>query len=61
LDIISAEDSTYPTGVPSIYLQWKRMKRSIIEGAYLDIAIGSRIRKAKEEEKMDDGESGSEG
>jgi hypothetical protein len=47
----SPEDPNYPTAVPSIYLQWKLLKRRAIEGAFLDISIGSRLRKESMEDR----------
>lgn len=58
----SLDEESYPNNVPPIYLQWKLLKRSKIEGAFLEVGIGSRVRKMSAEEKLIEGaESGSDG
>jgi hypothetical protein len=46
----SPEEANYPDNVPSIFLQWRLLQKHPIPGAFLKIAIGSRIRKAKKNE-----------
>jgi len=35
-------ESSYPNGVPEVYVQWRLQRRYRIEGAYLSIKLGPR-------------------
>lgn len=35
-------ESSYPNGVPEVYVQWRLQRRYRIEGAYLSVKLGPR-------------------
>ena len=35
-------ESSYPNGVPEVYVQWRLQRRFRIDGAYLSIKLGPR-------------------
>jgi hypothetical protein len=57
----SAEDATYPNMIPSIYSQWKLLKRLRVEGCFLELAIGSRVRNPRTDDGKEADEDSSEG
>lgn len=40
--IIFSGESSYPNGVPEVYVQWRLQRRFRIDGAYLSIKLGPR-------------------
>jgi hypothetical protein len=59
--LISVEDATYPNKIPSVYSQWKLLKRQKVEGCFLEVAIGSRVRKPRADDGKEVDEESSEG
>lgn len=40
-------EANYPSKVPPIYLQWRMLRKTQLDGAFLRISIGSRVRKIR--------------